>query len=130
MESRKIVLKETAIIAIGELICSGIMVGVFAAFGKFSVAVLLSALAGSIFMTANYFFMAVTISLAADRAEKGEIEEGKKMVQLSSTVRLILLGLLLFAGIKLGGNVIELALPLVFVRPILMLVEFFRKKGD
>ena len=59
-----------------------------------------------------------------------KIEEGKKMVQLSSTVRLILLGLLLFAGIKLGGNVIALALPLVFVRPILMLVEFFRKKGD
>ena len=130
MDSRKIVLKETAIIAIGELICSGIMVGVFAALHKFSIAVLLSALAGSLFMTANYFFMALTINLAADRAEKGGVEEGKKMIQTSSTVRLIVLGILLFGGIKLGGNVIALALPLVFVRPILMLIEFFRKKGD
>lgn len=117
-------------IGIGELICSGIMVGVFAALGKFSLAVLLSALAGSVIMTANYFFMAVTVSLAADKAEKGEVEQGKKMISLSSTVRLILLGILLFAGIKLGGNVIALVLPLVFARPILMLSEFFRKKGD
>ena len=130
MDSRKIVLQETAMIGIGELICSGIMVGVFAAFGKFSLAVLFSALAGSIIMTANYFFMAVTVSLAADKAEKGEVEQGKKMISLSSAVRLILLGILLFAGIKLGGNVIALALPLVFARPILMLSEFFRKKGD
>ena len=130
MDSRKIVLQETAMIGIGELICSGIMVGVFAALGKCSLAVLLSALAGSLIMTANYFFMAVTVSLAADKAEKGEVEQGKKMISLSSTVRLILLGILLFAGIKLGGNVIALVLPLVFARPILMLSEFFRKKGD
>lgn len=130
MDSRKIVLQETAMLGIGELICSGIMVGVFAAFGKFSLAVVLSALAGSMIMTANYFFMAVTVSLAADKAENGEVEQGKRMISLSSTVRLIVLGLLLFAGIKLGGNVIALALPLVFARPILMLSEFFRKKGD
>ena len=130
MDSRKIVLQETAMIGIGELICSGIMVGVFAALGKCSLAVLLSAFAGSLIMTANYFFMAVTVSLAADKAEKGEVEQGKKMISLSSTVRLILLGILLFAGIKLGGNVIALVLPLVFARPILMLAEFFRKKGD
>jgi len=130
MDSRKIVLQETAIIGIGELICSGIMVGVFAAFDKLNAGVLISALAGSLLMTANYFFMAVTASLAANRAEKGEVAEAKKMIRLSSTVRLLLLGLMLFAGIKLGGNVIALALPLIFARPILMLAAFFRKKGD
>ena len=130
MDSRKIVFKETAIIAVGEIILSGIMVGVFAALNRFQWNVLWGALAGSAVMIANYFFMAVTVSLAADRAERGEVEQAKKMVQLSSVGRLIAMGLVLFLGIKLGANVIALVLPLAFARPILMLAEFFRKKGD
>ncbi len=130
MDSRKIVLKDTVIVAGGELLCSAVMVGIFAAVGYFSMTVLLSALAGSIVITLNYFFMAVTVSLAADRAKAGEVDKAKKMVQLSSTVRLVCMGVILFAGIKLGANVIALALPLVFLRPILMLAEFFRKKVD
>ena len=130
MDSKKIVFTETAIIAVGELICSGIMVGIFAALGQFRMNVLWGALAGSAVMIANYFFMAVTVSLAADRAEQGEVEQAKKMVQLSSVGRLIAMGLVMFLGIKLGANVIALVLPLAFARPILMLAEFFRKKGD
>ena len=130
MDSRRIVFKETAIIAIGELILSGIMVGIFAALNRFQWNVLWGALAGSAVMIANYFFMAVTISLAADRAQQGDVEQAKKMVQLSSVGRLIAMGLVLFLGIRLGANVIALVLPLAFARPILMLAEFFRKKGD
>ena len=128
MDSRKIVWKQTAVVAVGELICSAIMVGVFAALGYFSINVLLSALAGSAVMIANHFFMAVTVSLAADRAERDQVEQAKKMVQISSIVRLICMGACLVLGIKLGANVIALVLPLAFVRPILMLVEFFGKK--
>ena len=130
MDSRKIVLRETGIVAIGEFICSAAMVAVFAALGYYESRVLWSALAGSLVMIVNYFFMAVTISLAADRAERGDVQQAQKMVQLSSTVRLVLMGVALFVGVKLGANVIALALPLVFARPILMLAEFFRKKGD
>ena len=130
MNSRKIVLRETAIIAVGELICSALMVGIFALLGHFEMNVLWGAVAGCFIMVANYFFMAVTVDLAADRAERGEVEQGKKMVQLSSTVRLLAMAAALFIGIKLGANVIALALPLAFARPILMLAEFFRKKGD
>lgn len=130
MDSRKIVLKETAIVAVGELLCSAAMVGIFAALGQFSLKVVLSALAGCAVMTANYFFMAVAVSLAADRAEAGEVEQAKKMVQLSSAVRLVCMGVILFGGIKLGANVIALVLPLVFMRPVLMVAEFFRKKVD
>ena len=130
MDSRKIILKETAILGIGELLCSAVMVGIFAAFGYFSGAVLVSALAGCIVITVNYFFMGVVVSLASDRAKAGEVEKAKKMVQLSSVVRLVCMGVVLLAGIKLGANVIALVLPLIFMRPILMLAEFFRKKGD
>lgn len=129
MDHRKTVLKETLAVAVGELVCSTLMVGVFAALGYFQMNVLWGALAGSIVMIANYFFMAITVNLAADRAEKGEVTQAKKMVQLSSTVRLIVMGVALVVGIKLGANVIALALPLAFLRPILMVTEFFRKKG-
>lgn len=130
MDSRKLVLKETLTIALGEVICSGIMVGVFALLGKFAFSVLWSAIAGSFFITANYFFMAVVVNLAADRAEKGQVEQAKKMVQLSSVVRLLLLGGALLLAIKLNAHVLALLLPLAFSRPILMLAEFFGKKGD
>lgn len=130
MDSRKIILKETATVALGEVLCSGVMLGVFATLGYFSMAVLLSALAGCAVITANYFAMSVTVSLASDRAKAGQVEQAKKMVQLSSTVRLVVMGVILFAGIKLGANVIALVLPLVFMRPVLMLAEFFRKKVD
>ena len=74
--------------------------------------------------------MAVVVSLAADRAQQGQVQQGQKMVRLSSTVRLIAMAGALFIGIKLGANVIALALPLTFARPTLMLAEFFRKKDD
>ena len=129
MDHRKTVLKETGAVAVGELVCSALMVGVFAALGYFQMNVLWGALAGSIVMIANYFFMAITVNLAADRAEKGEVTQAKKMVQISSTVRLVFMGVALVVGIKLGANVIALALPLAFLRPILVVTEFFRKKG-
>ena len=130
MDSRKIVYRETAVLAVGEVILSAAMVGVFAALGYFKMNVLWGALTGCLVMILNYFFMAVTVSLAADRAERNEVEAAKKMVQLSSFVRLALMGVAMFLAIKLGANVLALLLPLVFARPVLMLAEFFRKKGD
>lgn len=130
MDSRKIVFRETAIMAAGVAVCSAAMVGVFALLGYFQWKVLWSALAGSAIMLLNFFFMSVVVSLAADRAQRGEVTQAQKMVQLSSTVRLILMGGAFVLGIKLGANVIALVLPIVFQRPILMLSEFFRKKGD
>ena len=130
MDSRKIVFHETAIVAVGEVICSAIMVVVFAMLGNFQMNVLWSAIAGLCIMTANYFFMAMIASLAADRAEKGDPQQAKKMIQLSSISRLVLMGLALVLGIRLGANVIALVLPLLFVRPTLLVAEFFRKKGD
>ncbi len=106
------------------------MVAVFAALGYFQMNVLWGALAGCLIMTGNYFAMAVTVSLAADRAERGEVKQAKGAVQLSSTIRLLTMGVLAVACIKLGANALAVLLPLAFARPVLMLAEFFRKKGD
>lgn len=130
MDSRKIVMRETAVIAIGELILSAAMVGVFAAFGYFKINVLLGALAGCTVMIANYFFMAITVSLAADKAEKGNVQQAQKAIQLSSTVRLVVMGVVLVVCLKLGANALALLLPLLFARPVLFLWGFFGKKED
>ena len=130
MNSRKRILKDTAILLLGELIGSALIVGVFTAFRAFSFAVVISALAGSFVITANYFAMAVALNIAADRAEAGDLKKAQQMVQLSSTVRLVCMGGILLAAIQLGANVVALALPLLLMRPVLMLMEFFRKKVD
>ena len=133
MDSRKIVLQETAVVALGEAICCGVMIGVYAAIGYFELRVLWAALAGFCITVANYFFMAMVASLAVDRAEKGETAQAKKMIRLSMVIRFACLGLAVFVAYKLGINgpsLIALALPLLFVRPVLLVKEFFRKKGD
>lgn len=130
MDSRRIVYKETAIIAVGEIILSAVMVAVFAALGYFRWNVLWGALAGCLAMTANHFFLSVTVSLAADRAQAGDPKGAERSIQLSGIVRLVAIGAVIVIAIKLGCNPLASILPLAFARPVLMLAEFFRKKGD
>ena len=130
MDSRKIVYKETAIVAVGELICTAVMIAVYAALGKLNATVLWSAAAGCGVMIANYFVMAITVSNATDKARAGNPMGAKKMVQLSGILRLFLMAGVLGLGILLGAEVVALVVPLLFVRPTLFLAEFFRKKGD
>lgn len=127
-ESRKFVLKETALIAIGELVCVALMCGVYSIIGKFSLSVLLGGLVGLVLATANFFFMAVAAALAADKAENQDVEGGKKLMKSSYPIRLLALAVLLILCAKSGVfDVLALVLPLVFVRPILTLAEFFKK---
>ena len=129
-ESRKIVLKETGIIAIGEAVCVALMYGVYALLGKFSISVLLGGLVGLVLATGNFFFLAVVATLAADRAENQDVAGGQKLMKSSYPIRLLVLAGLLILCAKSGVfDVIALVLPLLFVRPVLTIAEFFRKKG-
>lgn len=130
LESRKIVLRETAVIAAGEAVCCAIMVGIFALLGQFAMDVLWGALAGFALTVGNFFVMAVGTSLAADKAEDQNVSAGKNLLRSSMMLRYVVLAVLLFALAKSGAcNVVALVLPLAFVRPVLMVSEFFRKKG-
>lgn len=131
MDSRQIVLKETGRIAIGELVCVAVMLGVFALLNRLDSSVWLGAAAGMVLAVGNFFFMAVTTGMAVDRAKEDDAKTGKRLVQTSQTVRLLVLAVLLFALGKSGlCNVLSLLLPLAFVRPAMMVMEFFRKKDD
>lgn len=128
MDSRKIVFEQAGVVAVGQVICVAVMLGVFALLGAFDGTVLAGGILGGVLASANFLFMAIGTSLAADKAEAQDVVGGKKLLQLSFLLRYGLLFLFLFAGAKSGlCNVIALVLPLLFTRPILTLGEFFRK---
>ena len=129
-ESRKFVLKETLLVLAGVLICTALMCGVYALLGRFDLSVLLGGLVGALLSCGNFFFMAMIATLAADKAEQQDAEGGKKLMKSSYPIRILVLAAVLILCAKSGYfNVLALALPLAFVRPVLMILEFFRKKG-
>ena len=131
MDPRKVVLKETAVVAIGVAACSAVMVGVFALLGLFDMSVVLGALVGTVLSVLNFLAMAICSSLAADKAAAGDVNGGKALINGSYIGRMVVLFVLLFACGKSGlFNLFALVLPLVFVQPTLTIAEFFRKSGD
>lgn len=130
MDSRKLVFKETTVVAIGEVIGTAIMIGVFALLGYFELSVLWGGLIGMILSVGNFFFLAVIASLAGKKAQQQDVAAGQKMIKASYPVRLLVLAVLLIAFAKSGFcNLIALVMPLLFVRPVITLAEFFRKRG-
>ena len=130
MESRKIVYRETGVVAVGVAVCTAVMMRVFALAGFFDLSVLWGGLAGAALSIGNFFFMALGTSLAADKAENQDVNGGTLLVRNSYMLRLIVLFVVLVVCAKTGVfNLIALVLPLVFVRPTLAAAEFFRKKG-
>ena len=131
MDSRKIVYRETGIIAVGQIVCLAVMYIVFALLGYFDRAVLLGGIIGTVLSLANFFFMAVSASLAADKAVNQDVKTGTALMKGSYLVRLAVIFVILLACVKSGlCNPIASVLPLVFVRPIITVAEFFRKTGD
>lgn len=130
MDSRKIVLNETRIILIGEIICVAIMLAVYALLGYFDRTVLLGGIVGGILAVLNFFFMAMNASLAMDKAAQQDVKSGKKQIKLSYTMRMAAIFVVLFAFVKSGlCDALASVLPLVFVRPVITVAEFFRKRG-
>lgn len=131
MDSRKLALKETMIIAIGEVIGVAAMFAVFALLHKFDLRVLLGGLVGGTLAVANFFAIALVTTLAADRAEAQDVQQGIKLIRGSYPLRMLLLGGILFLCAWSGYfHVVALAIPLLFVRPTILISEFFRKEGD
>lgn len=131
MRSHKLVLQETGAVALGVAVCTALMIGVFALLGKYDTTVLLGGIAGALIATLNFFLMALSTSLAADKAEQQDVKGGQALIQLSYIGRMIGLFLVLFLCARTGiFNVVALVIPLVFVRPCLTVADIFNKKGE
>lgn len=131
MNTRKFILRETALLALGESLCSAAMVGLFALLGYFDYKVVLGAVLGSLIAVGNFFFMAIASNTAADKAVEQQVKEGQALVKNSYRLRLLVIGVLLFLLAKSGHcNVLALVIPLFFVFPVITVIEFFRKSGE
>ena len=131
MDSRKFVFQETAVIAIGQVICVCAMYGIYALLGQFDTTVLVGGIVGAALAILNFFFMAIGANLAADKAVEQNVKGGQAFIRSSYLLRLVVLFIVLYAFAKSGlCNVIAMVLPLVFVRPIITVAEFFRKPGE
>lgn len=132
MDIRKFVLRQTGLVAIGEVIGTAAMIGVFALLGKYETSVLLGAVVGAVVAVGNFLAMAIGVNIAADKAEKQNVKGGQATVKGSFLLRMAVMFLLLFAFAKSKlCNPIALVVPLVFVRFTLTIAEFFRRKpGD
>ena len=131
MDSRKFVLKETAIVALGQAVCVGLMIGIFALLGNFDTSMWLGGIAGGVLAIANFFFMAISASVASEKAVAQDVKGGQLTMRLSYMVRLAVIFIILFALVKSGVcHVITAVLPLAFTRPVLFVAEFFRKSGE
>lgn len=127
-ESRKIAIRETLYILIGVVVLTAIMFGVYALLGRFQWSVLWGGIVGAFLSVGNFFFMAVSATLAADKAEKQDISGGTNVMRASYPIRLLVVGAaLLICGFSGYFDVIALVLPLAFVRPVITLSAFFRK---
>lgn len=131
MNSRKFILEQTLSIAIGQLICVGAMCGIFALLGCFDAGVVIGGVVGAVLAIGNFFFMAISADLAADKAQAQDVKGGQAMIRSSYLLRLVVIAIVLFAFAKSGVcNIFALVLPLAFTRPILTVAHFFRKPGD
>lgn len=131
MNTRKYILKQTAVVAAGQALGAAALCGVFALLGHFDRTVLLGSIVGSLVAIVNFFLMSMGVMMAADKAEAQDVKGGKATIRLSFSGRLIFMAVILILFAKSGlCNVLALVLPLVLTRPILTFVEFFGKSGD
>ena len=131
MDVRKFVLEETRIIAIGECIGVAVMWGVYALLGYFDRTVLFGGIVGAVLSVLNFFFMAVSADMAADKAMNQDVKGGTKLMQSFMMTRMLVIFVVLIAFAKSGlCDPLAMVIPFVMVRPTITVVEFFRKAGD
>lgn len=131
MERKKTVIFQTRILAAGEMLCAGVILGIYWLLGRLNRAVVLGILMGAVLAVGNFLFMALTADLASDRAAKQDVQGGQLLIRNSYLLRLAGLFGILFLCAKSGWfDLVALVLPILFVSPILIAVELFRKAGS
>ncbi|MBE6637984.1 MAG: hypothetical protein E7616_00800 [Ruminococcaceae bacterium] len=129
MNQKNPVLQESLRVAVFTFVMLCIMYGIFALSGYFSVKVLYSGFTGWFLNVANFFFMCVAIVNHTDETENSPQSAAAK-IRGSYMIRSLVLLVLLFFLLKSGHfQPIATLVPLLFIRPAVMLDNFFSKTG-
>ena len=129
MNDRDSVLKQTLRFALGILIGVIVMLLVYLVISKFTVKVALGAAVGTLVAVGNFFFMCVSLT----NATRSEVDAGAAVNKARGgyVLRLIAIAAILILALRSGYcDTIATVVPLLLVRPVLMLEEFFMKSGD
>ncbi len=124
-------LRQVLMMSLCEAGCVGIMLLVYFIIGKLSPGVLIGALAGWAVTSLN--FLALTVSVTnASTSSKDEQSSARAVLAVrgSAVVRLLVMAVVLIVLLKFSiCDPLATLLPLLFVRPSLMLLEFFGREG-
>lgn len=131
LESRKVVLKQSALFFVGELMGAAVMFGVYALLQRLNFSVVLGGTLGVIIAALNFFFMALYATIAADKAINQDVAGGQRVMRISQLVRYILMfGALVVIGVSKKCDLIATVIPLLLFRPIVSVIAFFGKSGE
>lgn len=132
MHSQSSLFRQAIPVVIGQCIIACALMGTFLLFGRLDSSVIRGCVAGSLIALGNYLLMTFFACLAADKASHQDVAGGQKLLQLSYLGRMAGLALVLAVLAKSGRfQILALALPLLFTRPILTTHAFFsRKEGN
>ena len=125
MKNKNPVITETLRILVGMTVCLGLMLLVYWAIGRFSIPVLIGGIVGTVMAVGNFFFMGVGLSNLADDATESKIRLRTQSGFLIRT--LVILALLVLAIKFCNCDALATLLPLLFVRPVLMLEQLILK---
>lgn len=125
---KKIVLRTTGMVAAGVLAASAVMVGVYAILDKFTAAVLLGAVLGSLYAVFN-FYMRSTAQVKA--LEKDSPMQAKQAASLSYTLRM--LGMIVLAVVGFATDWydgVTFLLPQIFAQAVTWIYYFVMVKKE
>ena len=129
MNQKNPIFQESLRVSVSTFLMLAVMYGIFAITGHFSVMVLYSGFLGWFLNVANFFFMCVAIVNHTDETENSA-QQAAMRIRSSYMIRSLILAVVLFLLLKSGYfHPIATLVPMLFIRPAIMLDNFFTKMG-
>ena len=147
MKDKRFPLYEFTVIVAGELIASAIICAIFALMQKFTLAVALGAMLGSLVTVANFLILIITTNRAIDKvmSERGDAEmtdeeaaefaaQHRASLQLASRLSYfartgtMIAAIIVSAMLSSVFNVLATVIPLLMFSPLITISQVIKKK--
>ena len=124
------VLRETKRIAVGVFSMLAIMLVVYAAMGRFSLAVVLGGLIGSLYAVINFLLLGMTVQKVAEMREGNE-ELARMQMKSSYNMRMVIMILLIVVAFALPFvDGLACMIPMLFPRLTILVLQLTGKIKD
>ena len=124
------VLRETKRIAVGVFSMLAIMLVVYAALGRFSLAVVLGGLIGALYAVLNFLLLGMTVQKVADMREENE-ELARMQMKSSYNMRMVIMILLIVVAFALPFvDGLACMIPMLFPRLTIFVLQLTGKIKD